>query len=237
MTLRVLQSLDEVRRARQSLIQRRLSSLTGALRRSLAKYGLDRRPVVGDYLKSWDVLLTVEFIESRLDRNAAILDFGAYSSEILPILRKLGFRTLAGVDLDPRVLKMPYSGTIDFKVSDFMSSPFEDARFDAITAISVIEHGFDGTRLLSEVSRLLRGGGFFIASFDFWPEKISTEGISMFGMDWRIFSRQEVTDLLNAARSHGLEPVGAVNYEAATRPISCAGKEYSFAWLTLRKTT
>lgn len=237
MALQVLQSMGEVDHARRLLDRRGLSSLSGALRRNLARFWLYHGPIVGDYLKSWDVLRTVEFIESQVDKRAAVLDIGAYSSEILLILHKLGLQTLAGIDLDSRVVKMPHSESIDFKVGDFMHSPFGDARFDAITAVSVIEHGFDGVRLLSEISRLLKKGGFFIASFDYWPEKISTEGIRMFDMDWRIFSRDEVMDLLNTARLHGLEPVGALEFEAATRPISCAGKEYSFAWMALRKTT
>jgi SAM-dependent methyltransferase len=57
-----------------------------------------------------------------------------------------------------------------------MHTPFEDRSFSCITSISVIEHGFDGSRLVREVSRLLVRGGYFIASFDCWPEKIDSSG-------------------------------------------------------------
>lgn len=235
MTMSVLQSRRQISAARQILDERGLSSLAGPLAKMLARIGLNRGPVVGDALKSWDVLKTVEFIESRLDTSARILDIGAYASEILPILYKLGFRQLAGVDLNPRLPAMPHSDVIDFRISDFMRTPFSNSEFDMVTSISVIEHGYDGKRLFLEIARLLKPGGFFIASFDYWPEKISTDGIAMFGMDWRIFSRADIGALLDEASAHGLDPVGPFDYEAEDRPISCAGKDYSFAWLALQK--
>lgn len=235
MTMSVLQSRRQISAARETLDGRRLSSLAGPLAKMLARFGLNRGPVVGDSLKSWDVLKTVEFIESRLDTSAGILDIGAYASEILPILYKLGFRKLAGVDLNPRLPAMPHADVIDFRIADFMQTPFGNAEFDVVTAISVIEHGYNGARLFPEMARLLKPGGFFVASFDYWPEKIATDGIAMFGMDWRIFSRADVRALLDEASAHGFDPVGTLDYEATERPISCAGKDYSFAWLALQK--
>jgi len=69
---------------------------------------------------------------------------------------------------------------------------FKSNYFSAITAISVIEHGFESDRLLAEVSRLLKVGGYFIVSVDYWKDKISTDGLTAFGMDWMIFSREDL---------------------------------------------
>ena len=74
-----------------------------------------------------------------------------------------------------------------------------------------------------------------MASFDYWPEKISTEGIQMFGMDWRIFSRGEVEELIRTARSYGLSPHGAIDLDAVQRPITFLERSYTFAWLALQK--
>jgi ubiquinone/menaquinone biosynthesis C-methylase UbiE len=121
---------------------------------------------------------------------------------------------------------MPYQGKIKYEIINFLKTKFADNSFKAITSISVIEHGFDATALLSEVSRLLQPGGYFISSFDYWPEKIDTKGITFFGMDWTIFSEQEIINFVDQAKDFGLSPVSE---------MSC--KRYTFGWLVLKKKT
>lgn len=75
-----------------------------------------------------------------------------------------GHQRLTEVDLNPDIVKMPHSGAIDYSVGDFLWAPFPDRTFAAVTAISVIEHGFNGEALAAEIARLLMPGGFFIAS-------------------------------------------------------------------------
>lgn len=99
----------------------------------------------------------------------------------------------------------------------------------------MIEHGFDGRALLTEVSRLLKPNGYFIASFDYWPEKIDTSQIKFFEMDWKIFSETEVSEFISLAATYGLKSVGEINYEGNESPIECAGKKYTFGWLALQK--
>ncbi len=38
--------------------------------------------MVGDELKSWDVLKTVQFLQKNVGKNSSVLDIGAYASEI-----------------------------------------------------------------------------------------------------------------------------------------------------------
>ena len=236
MSLEVLMSRAEIDDARRELRRRGWSTLSPGWRVATAKWGL-RLPgvVVGDHRKSWDVLKTLQFLEGRLPRDAAILDVGCYGSEVICSLARLGYRRLHGLDLDPGVRRMPHAEAIDYRVGDFMRAPFPPGTFDAITAISVIEHGFDGPRLLAEISRLLAPGGCFIASFDFWPEKIETGGIRLFGLDWRIFSAPEVEALLNQARAFGMRAHGEAHLDARGRPIHYAGRRYTFGWLVLRR--
>jgi SAM-dependent methyltransferase len=239
MTLKVLKTYPEVAEARRELVDRNLSfvdrSFPAKVRRFLNQRGLSRSLVIGDELKSWDVLETVRFLEDRLPKDAAVLDIGCYASEVLLALDALGFSDLNGVDFDPRVVAMPHADRIGYQVADFMKTPFEEERFGAVTAISVIEHGLNAQRLLTEISRVLRPNGFFVASFDYWPEKIATDHVRMFGLDWRIFARDEVESFVAEAAGHGLHPTGDLIFDVGERAIRHAGFDYTFAWLALQK--
>lgn len=235
MTVHVLESRSEIDRARKELERRGLSCLSPLPLRILRASGLIRGVSVGDYIKSWDVLQTARFIEDHVPRSAPVLDIGAYASEILCVLHRLQYSALRGVDLNPKVALMPHAGLIRYEVANFLRTPFQDESFCAITAISVIEHGLDSRVLLSEVSRLLSRGGCFIASFDYWPKKIDTTGVRIFGLDWQILSEAEVVNLIHEAQEVGLSLCGTVSLHAEEPIIRWAGRSYTFAWLALRK--
>jgi SAM-dependent methyltransferase len=239
MTLKVLKTYPQVAEARRELVGRNLSfvdrSFPGKVRRFLNQRGISRSLVIGDELKSWDVLETVRFLEDRVPKDAAVLDIGCYASEVLLALDALGFSDLNGVDFDPRVVDMPHADRIGYRVADFMRTPFEAEHFGAVTAISVIEHGLDAPRLLAEVQRILKPNGFFVASFDYWPDKIATDHVRMFGMQWRIFARDEVESFVAEAAAYGLRPTGDLIFDADERAIRHAGFDYTFAWLALQK--
>lgn len=211
------------------------SVLEGTLTKVLRRIGLVQGLPVGDVVKSWDVARTLDFINNQLPKYARILDLGAYCSEVPVSLARMGFTAVHGVDLNPNVTAMPNADRVQYSVSDFMNTPFESESFDAVTAISVIEHGYEPERLFAELGRLLRPGGYFIASFDYWPEKIDTGNTSFFDMTWLIFSEQDVRSLLGEAGQHGLRPAGELHPEAAERAIHCLGFDYTFGWLVLRK--
>ena len=190
---------------------------------------------MGDPRKSWDVLATVRFIEEHLPNDAPIVDFGAYQSEITGILSRLGYANLCGVDLNPRLPQGPYPDRIRYVVADYLNSGLPDASFDAITTISAIEHGHSTERLLAEVSRLLRPGGYLVGSTDYWPEKVDTRGVSIFGMDWTIFSSGEMASFFEASQAHGLTPVGSLEYQGGVPAIVFRKRRYTFAWFALQK--
>lgn len=235
MTLEVLQSTQQIKEGRRTLRRRGLSFLASAWSIWFARHFPMPGIRVGDDLKSWDVLKTAEFIERHVAKDAPVLDIGAYASEMPPVLCRMGYQRVSGLDLNPGLPKMPLADKIDYRIGNFLRAPYADGSFAAVTAISVIEHGFDGEKLAAEMARLLRARGFFIASFDYWPEKIATGGQDIFGMSWTIFSRPEIENFIASAQAQGLKPFGPTNFAAGDKPISCFDRGYTFAWMVLQK--
>jgi SAM-dependent methyltransferase len=231
----VLKSRTDIELARRELHRRKLSFTSPWWKRLARKANVWDGIDVGDRVKSWDVLKTVDFIEKNVPRSASILDLGAFASELPCILHKLNYSNVVGVDLNPNIRNMPYAKSVRYEVADFMHTPFPNESFDVITAISVIEHGYNAQALLQELWRLLRIGGHFIASFDYWPDKINTDGITIFDMKWRIFSAQEVRAFIQDAGGYGLVPRGETNLDSGGKAISFGNWEYTFAWLVLRR--
>lgn len=183
-------------------------------------------------LKTWDVERAVDAFAASLDPSDPILDVGCYACDMLPALKRLGFRKLAGIDLNPAVVEMPYAEEIDYAVGDLLATPWPDGHFAGISAISVIEHGVSDDALCREVSRLLRPGGIFIFTTDFWPEKIATTQ-QIFGLDWRIFDTLEIEALLAVAARHNLHPTAdprALIGRIASPAIHFEGKDYTFLY-------
>lgn len=233
--MKVLKNKIQIEQAREELIRKRVSCLESPVMGMLRKLRVHSAVKLGDQIKSWDVLETLNFLEQNIQKSDPVLDIGCYASEIIVALHKQGYINLSGADLNPELALMPEQDSIRYVNTDFMHTPFADEAFKAITSISVIEHGFNADALLKEMSRLLQPGGYFIASFDYWPEKIDTTGIKFFGMDWLIFSRQDVSHFVEQAEQYGLKMVGDFSPESQDTPIECGGKEYTFGWIVFEK--
>jgi SAM-dependent methyltransferase len=222
----LLRSRGDIDDAARELGRREWVQFDSNLLRSLPVAALRRllnRPSLApDPIKAWDVLRALRAITATTAADEAILDLGSVACPVLPCLHALGYGDLHGVDLDPHVREMPFAGAVDYRQANMTAAPWPDGTFSAITAISVIEHGFEQDALLDEITRLLRPGGVFIFSTDYWPQKISTDGVHLFGLDWRIFSAAEIEQMLEAAASRGLYPV--VSPAAALRPDESRGQ-------------
>jgi SAM-dependent methyltransferase len=238
----VLRTKKDATGAAKELRERGLVDFGSALYKSriaaLAREKLGRRSIYPEPIKGWDVSLAIQAICNTAPRDAPVLDMGAVNCPILPALHRLGYSNLHGVDLDPLIHKMPFAKEIDYRVGDMNATAWSDQSFAAITAISVIEHGFHQNELLEEVARLLRHGGVFVFSTDYWPEKVATDDVRLYDMDWRIFSRQEMEAFVQAARERGLDPVEdpssaldlAIAGDGRERPVWNLNRGYSFLY-------
>lgn len=235
MSIQILKKNNEIANARAELQRRDWSLVENRLIRTLRTRKWLPGINVGDYVKSWDILNTALFAQKNVHSDGSILDMGAYCSEILPVLHKMGYQSLVGVDLNPDIQQMPFADKIRYEMADFMATPFDDQSFQMITAISVIEHGFDSARLLKELARLLKPGGYFVASFDYWPNKVDTTDQRIFDMSWTIFSKEEIEQFIRSAATYGFYPTGECNWEPGEQTMHFYGKRYTFGWLALRK--
>jgi SAM-dependent methyltransferase len=107
-----------------------------------------------------------------LQPGDALLGLGCGDGSLLALARASKFRHVYGLDVAQAVVQRAQStcesrlGSLDgvsIQQADLNQKlPFEDGRFDAVTAIAVIEHIFDPYLSIKETRRVLRAGGQFI---------------------------------------------------------------------------
>lgn len=191
-------------------------------------------PKTGDLLKSWDVENSIKIIVENIPKDLPILDLGSYGSELPWCLDKLGYKNIHGIDLNLQILTYPTSN-IQWKVGNYHHTEFDNDKFECVTAISVIEHGYSPELLLPEIYRILKIGGKFIISFDFWPDKVDTSNEKIFDLTWTIFSENEVNELLIKAHTIGFKLIDKIFPNPVKPAISYNNKNYTFAFMCLEK--
>lgn len=186
--------------------------------------------------KNWDHLAAVSTILARTNTAARILDAGGeFYSNVLPALFVYGYRNLYGINLaftDPA-----RRGPIRYLPGDITRAPFPAEFFDAITCLSVIEHGVPLESYFREMHRLLKPGGLLITSTDYFPTPIDTSGMLAHGAPVRILSKPEIQSAMSIAQGIGFVPTGELDLDCAEKPIRWDdhGLEYTFVIFTLQK--
>ena len=186
--------------------------------------------------KNWDHLAAVFAILRSAPPPARVLDAGAeFYSNVLPALFLAGYRELYGLNLgftDPA-----RRGPIRYEPGDLTATRFPDAFFDAVTCLSVIEHGVPLAAYFKEMHRILKPGGLLITSTDYYPTPIDTAGKSAHGAPVKIFTRPEIESCLDLARRSGFELTAPVHLDCTSRPVHWREVDlrYTFLLFTLRK--
>lgn len=186
--------------------------------------------------KNWDHLAAVRAILSTTAPSASILDAGAEMySNVLPALYACGYQHLYGMNLsfaDPA-----RRGPIRYLRGDITRTGFGDGFFDAVSCMSVIEHGVPLRAYFTEMLRILKPGGLLITSTDYFPDPIDTTGKTAHGAPIKIFCRREAQEILALAQTCGLQTTGPIDWSASNRLIRWEqyGLEYTFLIFTLRK--
>lgn len=159
--------------------------------------------VRGDLPKNWDSVATLDYVLKNTDKNARIFDAGAaLYSVVLPWLFLYGYKNLVGGNVIFK--KKIKRGPILYEPCDITKTHYENNFFDAITCLSVIEHGVELHSYFKEMSRILKPEGILITSTDYYETPIDTKGQIAYGVPIHIFTRKEIEDALNISEKHGL---------------------------------
>jgi SAM-dependent methyltransferase len=159
--------------------------------------------VRGDLPKNWDSLATLDCVLKNTDKNARIFDAGAaLYSVVLPWLFLYGYKNLIGGNVIFK--KKIKRGPILYEPCDITRTNYENNYFDAVTCLSVIEHGVDLHSYFKEMSRILKKGGLLITSTDYYETPIDTGGQIAYGVPIHIFTKGEIEEALNIAGKYGL---------------------------------
>jgi len=184
--------------------------------------------------KVWDGYRFFSFIMTYLTPSARILDMGSGPrANVLCWLQLCGYRDLWATDV---IFKKPSRrGFIHYSGEDMRNTGFDDRSFECVICQSAIEHGNDPKDFLREVTRILKPNGYLLLSADYWPDKIHTGGLVMYGVPWTIFSKSEILDLVAEAVRNELELIEPISLSVGHPIISTLGKEYTFIFLSFRK--
>ena len=186
--------------------------------------------------KNWDHLAAVHAIVCNLPKSAHVLDAGAeLYSNLLPSLFVYGYHHLYGMNLS--FSSHARRGPIQYMPGDITHTSFSNSTFDAITCMSVIEHGVPVEAFFREMFRILKPGGILITSTDYYPTQIDTRNQIAHGAPIRIFSKPDVEAMLAQAKACGFEKTGDLDLECVQRPIYWEEPNLDFTFLifTLRK--
>jgi hypothetical protein len=74
MTMEVLQDKLQISKARQELKNKGVSLVEPSWQSLIRKLGFMRMAAVGDMVKSWDVLATLNFIQGHIQKDEPVFD-------------------------------------------------------------------------------------------------------------------------------------------------------------------
>lgn len=193
-------------------------------------------PVRSDKSKNWDTLIAFSEITKYTGNDAFILDAGAeIYSMILPWLFLYGYKNLFGINI---IFSKSFKrGPIHYDYGDITHTNFPSNFFNAITCLSVIEHGVDIQKFFEEMNRILKPNGILVLSTDYYDTKISTTGKYEYGHQIKIFCKNEIKELIKIANKNMFSITSNLTLDSFEKVVRWErfNLDYTYICLTFKK--
>jgi SAM-dependent methyltransferase len=239
--IRILKGQPQIEASRKGLVQRGLDSSQGwrrAIFRFFYTIRFRKKPEHVAINKSWDVFTILNEVEKYFpDKKIKIYDMGSFNSEMPIVLWNAGYHHITASDFNPMGRSIRWYGNrINFQCEDFYKPDIPPNSLDVITAVSVIEHGFDEDKILKTFSNLLKKGGVVFLTTDFRDPKTSIpEDFTLYGLSYMIFCKSEITRLVESAAKFGLKLLGESDWQMAEYPIDFLNHKFTFIFVAFQK--
>jgi SAM-dependent methyltransferase len=109
--------------------------------------------------------------------------------------------------------------------------------FNAVTCLSVIEHGVDLAAYFREMSRIVKPGGLLITSTDYYDTPIDTKNQVAYGVPIHIFTKDEILNAMDLARGERFSLVAPLDLRCQDKVVHWKPYDlaYTFVVFSLRK--
>jgi len=199
-------------------------------------------PHHGDAQKDWDSLKTLYYLLTATDPSATVLDAGGgLHSPVLNALSALGYSNLYACDVvDVNFASEKFSAQINFSIQNIERTDYPDQFFQAVTCLSVIEHGVNHRKFFAEMSRITKKDGLLLITADYWPDRVDCTGIFPYGPsnpEMKVYHASDVEELVQIGKEYGFELCSPLMLNADEKAVrwNDVDREYTFIFIAMVK--
>lgn len=156
-----------------------------------------------------------EMLMEQLPLGALILDVGSGRGLFAKQLAEAGFSVI-GIDFEGNIIKKTneeiknwkLEGKLKFVEGSALDIPFTDDSFDGVCDFGLMENLYkeDWEQYASEVSRVLKPGGFYLNTslsretqhfLEFYPKSSESGEFEKYGVHYHFFNKEEMKKIFN----------------------------------------
>jgi len=140
--------------------------------------------------------IIASFITRYLQNNSKILDIGCGPGVEIKFLERYG--KVVGIDSSPEILNFcKEKGIENVILGKAENLPFLNNSFDLATALDIVEHVEDDSKVIKEIYRVLRKGGLALITVPAF--KFLWSDYDKFAGHWRRYNKKELEQTLTEA--------------------------------------